>query len=130
MYNSSIPAKGLTYQELFTKAGLRVVREIIQEQVRVIDAAILTAHNSGFNRIEHELPTNFNINNLDKADAQTLIYSELLMIYKKPEKEGGKGFKNVTIDVGVKTILHINWLNGISEEERKRRKAYIINCSH
>ncbi len=121
-------SKGLTQRELFARSDRRIIQEIVSEQERVIDTAILTAHKAGFNQIEHELPQNFNINNLDKADAQTLIYSEILMMYKKPEGQGGKEVESVTIDVGIKPMLHIKWLNGMDDDERHVRKEYIKQC--
>jgi hypothetical protein len=129
MLTPSQPTKGLTQRELFAKSDRKIVREIVSDQERLIDASILTAHRSGFNHIEHELPVNFNISNMDKADAQTMIYSELLTIYKSPESAGGKGFENVHIDmISLKPILRINWLNGMDDDERRRRREYIRGC--
>ncbi len=112
--------KGVTIRELYSKSNRKIIDEIVRVQVKIIDASILIAHSSGFNYIEHELPVNFNINNLDKADAQTMVYSEILLIYTKPEPEG-KGFENIHIDVGLKPVLQINWLNGMDDMERSRR---------
>jgi hypothetical protein len=123
-----VPARGLTARSLFQKSNREIIRTIVQDQVKSIDSQIAAAHSSGFNRIEHELPVNFNINNLDKADAQTMVYSEILSIYKSPEPEG-KGFKEVYIDPGVKTTLHIKWLNGMDESERARRRQIILSCT-
>lgn len=123
------PVRGLTQRELFAKSDRRIIQDIVQEQVKVIDVEITTAHSAGFNHIEHELPVNFSINNLDKADAQTMIYSEILMLYKNPENQGGKGFEDVYIDVGLKPMLHISWLNGMDDDERKRRKEFIFSCT-
>lgn len=119
--------RGLTQRELYAKSDRRIVTDIVYDLVRVIDAAIQTAHSSGFCYIEHELPTNFGINNMNKTDAQTMIYSELLMLYSNPESEGGKGFSDCTIDIGIKTILKIKWLNGIDDAERIRRKSIIAS---
>jgi len=102
---------------------------VIREQITLIDSAITTAHCSGFNHVVHELPSNFNINNLDKKDAQTLIWSEILMTYKNPESLGGKGFESVRIEVGSRPLLHITWLNGMDDAERKRRKEFILACA-
>lgn len=118
---------GLTAHELFAKSDRSLIHEIVREQVKLIDAEIITAHTAGFNHIEHELPINFNINNMNKSDAQTMIYSELLMIYKNPIPEG-KGFNKVYIDGGLKSKLHIYWLNGMNAAERKRRNQFISEC--
>lgn len=115
----------LTLSELFRKGNRKMVDDIVREQVRIIDAAIQTAHAAGLDSVEHELPTNFTINNLNKADAQTLIYSEILLAYKRPESEGGKGFDRVFIDIGPKSKIIIQWLNGLSDSERERRQKII-----
>ena len=128
-YRPSVVSKGLTQRELFAKSDRRIVQDNVQDQIKLIDTSILTAHAAGFNHIEHELPTNFPINNLDKSDAQTMIYSEILMLYKNPESQGGKGFEKVYIDGGAKSILHIYWLNGMDENERARRKEFIYSCT-
>lgn len=124
----TIPARGLTAKTLFQKSNREIIKTIVQEQIKVIDSKIATAHSSGFNHIEHELPVNFNINNLDKADAQTMIYSELLSIYKKDEPDG-KGFEQVYIDPGLKTIFHVYWLNGMDNDEREERRKLISACT-
>ena len=123
-----IPARGLTARSLFQKSNREIIRAIVQDQVKSIDSQIAAAHSSGFNRIEHELPMNFNINNLDKADAQIMIYSEILSIYKSPEPDG-KGFDEVYIDLGVKKTLHIRWLNGMDEIERAPPRQLISSCT-
>jgi hypothetical protein len=120
--------RGVTAKSLFQKSNRDIIRAIVQEQVKVIDAKILAAHTSGFSHIEYELPVNFSINNLDKADAQTMIYSELLSIYKSPEPEG-KGFDNVFIDPGVRTLFHVYWLNGMDNDERDTRRKLIASCT-
>lgn len=119
--------RGVTARDLFQKSDRRVIQEIVTDQVKVIDAHINTAHGSGFSEITYELPTNFQINNMNKADAQTMIYSEILMIYKKPEPEG-KGFENVYVDIGIKSVMRISWLNGMDEDERERRLQFINGC--
>lgn len=125
----STPMTGLTARELFAKSDRKIIQEIVKEQVKLIDAAINTAHSAGFSQIEQELPTNFNINNMSKSDAQTMIYSELIMIYKNPEEQGGKGFEDVSIDyTATKAFLHIKWLNGMDPAEKERRKRIIRDC--
>lgn len=119
---------GLTVSELFAKSNRRHVDDVVREQIKIIDAKIQTAHSAGFNGIEHELPINFTINNMNKADAQTLVYSEIIKSYKTPEDEGGKGFEHVRIDIGPKSVLYINWLNGMDESEREERQNIIKSC--
>lgn len=122
--------RGITIKDLYKMSDRSITRELVEKQVLLIDQAILTAHQSGFNYIEHDLPTEFNINNMSKADAQTLIYSELVLKYKKPESEGGKGFDLTTIDIGIKSKLCIKWLNGMDNDEREERKRILCECIH
>lgn len=125
----AVKSRGITYSELFAKSDRRIIQDIVNDQIKVIDAKISIAHGSGFSEITYELPINFNINNMSKSDAQTLIYSEILMAYKLPEPNG-KGFGNVTIDMGMKSIIRIGWINGMDAEERERRNKYIKECMH
>jgi hypothetical protein len=117
---------GLTARELYKKSNRQHVTNCVKEQVKLIDAEINIAHNAGFNHIAYELPNNFQINNLDKADAQTLVYSDIIEVYTKSEDSGGKGFTETYIDVGTTTMLHIYWLNGMDDEERDERRAMIL----
>lgn len=118
---------GLTASELFTKSRRKIIQDIVKEQVRVIDTEINTSHSSGFNSIIYDLPVNFNISGMDKFDAQTIIYSDILYTYKNPEPIG-KGFKNVYIERGEPAKLYISWVNGIEDEERRQRLEFIKSC--
>ena len=111
---------GVTVDYLFKKSNRQPIKVIVDELVRIIDGRILTAHGQGFNEITHELPTNFAINNMNVKDAQIIIYSELLDIYKNPTR--GKKFSEVFIEFLPKsTIMHIKWVNGMDTTERDRR---------
>jgi hypothetical protein len=124
----TVAVKGLTARDLYSRSDRSAVHDAVYEQVKAIDAAILAANVSGFSRIEHELPTSFtNINNLSKADAQTLVYSEILMIYKLPEPDG-KGFTDTHILLGHRSILVISWLNGMESAERDTRQQFVRDC--
>ena len=122
-------SKGFTINTLYGSSNREIIRTLVLDQMKIIDTKIQTAHQSGFNRIEHELPTNFAINNMDKADAQIMIYSEIIGMYKKPVEQGGKGFDETFINLGTTTILSMQWLNGMDREERERRKKLIMECN-
>ncbi len=115
--------KGITALTLMQKSNRQLVKTFCDDLVKVIDAGIQTAHQTGFSEIEHELPINFNINGLDRQDAQTLIYSELIQIYLD------KGFANDNIGIefakGGRVLFHIRWVNGMEETEREKRKKII-----
>lgn len=116
----------VTQRRLFERSDRRTIHSIISEQTRVVDAAIQTAHEAGFSHVDHELPTVFQLANFDKSDAQLLIYSELVSLYKRDEAEGGRGFEDVTITIGPRSYLHIVWVNGMEEDERAMRRRIIL----
>lgn len=118
-------AKGVTAQLLYEKSNQATVKLIIDDIVRIIDAKIMAAHTNGFAEIEHELPTNFTINNMDVKDAQILVYSELIKIYKEKKK-----FTQVYLDFPSlkQSRIIIRWLNGMSVDEREQRKKLIEEC--
>lgn len=122
--------RGLTLSKLTQNSSRTIVQNIVREQIKLIDSAILSAHTSGFNRIEHQLPINFGINNMVKSDAQIMVYSEVILLLTTPEEEGGKGFTDVWIDItvaGNKAVLIVQWLNGMDSEEITERKKMIAS---
>lgn len=131
MTQPSLPTtklKGITAKSLHASSDRRIIEEIVSDQVKCIDMRIQTAHSSGFNQISYDLPTNFQINNMSKTDAQTMIYSEILSIYKNTEAEGGKGFDRVSIELGSIPKLFVEWLNGMDDFEREQRRKVIQSC--
>jgi len=120
--------KGLTLSKLTEKSDRAVINNIVRDQVKMIDSEIIIAHNAGFNRIEHPLPSNFGINNMDKKEAQLMIYSELISIYTTPENKNGKGFINVSIEISSKdltALFCVSWVNGMDIEEKKERQQLL-----
>jgi hypothetical protein len=120
--------KGVTAKDLLEKSSRPMVDIYVEDLVRKIDTEILTAHKLNKDSTTVELPTIFSINNMDKADAQTLIYSEIILLYKRPVEQGGRGF-NVRIDIGIRTFIHIKWINGMNDEEKNQRKKIIRDVS-
>ena len=117
--------RGLTAKELLGISNRQIIRSIVDGQVDVIDAEIKRSHAAGFSRITHDLPTNFNLNNMSLADAQTLIYSELILIYSE-QPPSGKGFEEVIIkSSATRPQLIIGWTNGMADEERTQRTEII-----
>jgi hypothetical protein len=114
--------KGITVQTLRSMENDDILQSIVNDQIAAIDSNIILAHKNGQSSVEYVLPVNFSIGTLNKADAQILVYSELITAYKKPMVSGGKGFVNTTINIGVVTTLYITWLNGLSDEEKDRRR--------
>ena len=117
----------ITAKLLLERTNRVYVDNIVADLVRTIDTHIATQHAAGFNSIEYELPVVFQINNMSKRDAQIMVYSDLLHIYRDPEPQG-KGFEDVRIVLGPRASLRIGWLNGMDGDERKKRLTYIESC--
>ena len=114
--------RGLTADELLRNSNRFIIKNICDEQVRLIDGNIQTAHKSGFSETEQELPVNFNIGSMDRYDAQIIIYSELVQIYID------KGYEEDNIGLEIrngKAVFHVRWLNGIEADERDKRRRII-----
>lgn len=107
---------------LLKSTEVQLVKNIIQSTTQYIDTKILEAHRLGFNHIRCELPTEFALNNMPLADAQLLIYSELLKLYSDPEDENGRGFD---VSLEQPNIMHIRWKNGLSQYDREDRMRII-----
>ncbi len=116
--------RGMTARDLYRKTDTGVLQDVITEQIRTIDSAIMSAHSAGMNSTSHELPVSFNINHMPVSDAQTLVYSELLMIYSSPEPHG-KDYPIVKIIMGPRSYIHIGWINGLDADEKAARKKII-----
>ena len=112
---------------LMTNANQQIINAIIQDNIYRIDARISIANQSGMCFVEYPLPTTLSINNMEKSDIQTIVYSELIKIYTKPENKGGKGFSDVCLKVisSDRIILRIQWNNGMTEDNRRERKKLI-----
>lgn len=113
----------ITLASLQRKSNRGAIKNVVDDLVRVIDGQIATQHAGGFSVAEVELPVNFNINGLSRIDAQVLVYSSLIDIYK------GKGWADEDIGIkmlpGERVLLVIRWLNGMDDEERKHRMKLI-----
>jgi hypothetical protein len=117
--------RGITVNSLRDVTSSDIIKTIIHDQIKLIDAKILSAHEASFCKIEYELPTNFAINGLEKADMQLIVYSELVKIYSTSTKEGGKGF-TVRVETGTISKLHIGWPNTIQNAEREERRRILM----
>ncbi len=118
----------LRHDRLIATSDRKILYDIINDQIRAIDATILSAHIAGFNQIEHVLPTCFNTSNMSNSDAQLFVFSEIVDLYKKPESAGGKGFVDTTITLSERPFLRIRWSNGIDAKERASR-VRILNAA-
>jgi hypothetical protein len=112
--------KELTAQSLLKRSNRYYITTILDNLAKNIDLKIITNHETGNCSIVYELPATFTINNMNVKDAQILIYSEILKRYID------KGFKDVNLEITPNnTLLHIKWLNGLTDEERINRMDFI-----
>lgn len=119
-------SKGVTASSLARRVNRTQIHGVVIDQVKAIDHAILTSHAAGFDQATCELPTNFSIGSMSKEEAQMMIYSELITLYKAPEP-AGKGFDKVSIDPGEKTYFYVGWNSGIEADERTNRTQIIAD---
>jgi len=124
----TVKSRGIDCHTLIARSDRSVLQEIVHKEIEVIDTAILAAHAGGFSQITYALPTTFAINNMNKKDAQTLVWSELLMIYKESPPYG-KGYDKVYIIPDVAPKIFIEWVNNMDDAERAKRRDYIRKCT-
>ena len=114
-----------TASSLRDRVNRKNFSEIIRTHVLAIDAQIEDTHASGGDNIIYELPLTFGIDNMDAKIQRTLVHSEIVALYSKPEQEGGRGMKQVKRirnNDERKMYIRIWWHNGMSESEMKTRE--------
>jgi hypothetical protein len=118
---------GYTIDSLSRNADNVFVRATVNDLVAAIMDKIIEANDNSGSKIVYELPCTFSmIPNLTRADAQLIVLSDVITIFKTPVAEGGKGFTNTRLICGPGAPkLEITWVNGMSEEERERRKQVL-----
>lgn len=127
----SFHPKGLTLTELLRTSNRDIVRIICDDQVKVIDEQLRIAKANGGSAIKYHLPINFDIIGMNRMDAQTLIYSELIEIYKQKEfqEENIKLQQESPNDI----YLCIRWVNGMDKDEKIKRlniiKRHLVDYS-
>ncbi len=92
----------------------------MNEIAKAIEFKILENHRMGLCELTFELPENFSIKNLDRCDAQLIIYSRLIEYFEE------KGFL-----VGVKltetdgSFIRVKWPSALDPQEKKRMQNVI-----
>lgn len=123
--------KTVNASSLYKLSNKSELDRIISIITKNIDAQIYTAHYSGYNQISFQLPTNLTMTNMEKDDAQTFVYSELLKIYGEKEPIG-RGFK-IKLSLNDNPTLFIQWVNGMDINEKEERlriiKKYSVSSS-
>ena len=119
MQNHFVTPRGVTTKDLTRRRDRKIATNIVNDQIRTIDAAITLADSSGFDYTTHELPINFDINNLTKCDAQLLIYSEIIRVYRD------KGFQVFLSMEENKSVLSLKWKNEMDQNEKIWRTQII-----
>ena len=99
-----------------------IADEIIKGICNQINVSIASAHRSGKNSVRVRLPSQITINNMSLGDAQTLVYSEIIDIYTRSERENGGGFDSCAIETDeTHHDFIVSWKNGMSRDERATR---------
>jgi hypothetical protein len=102
------------------KLDQNIIYGIVNAQIEAIDLRISQSHINGQSSVFYSLPDSFPIGQLDRIDAQTIIYSELITAYRDH-----KGYSDVKITLGDKPTLFVKWITGINETERRERLQII-----
>ena len=119
-YDNNKPP-GVTLESLNSRPKTEQMR-IVRDIVRVVDSAIVHAHSLNINHTQYELDIVYDIPGLSKEDARLFVYSEVIDIYTK------KGFTDIKLfQEATKTILQLNWVNSLPDDERIRRKQIVKN---
>lgn len=119
----------VTIESIRCNVGADAVKSLVDTQMEIIDDAILSTNSAGGNAIEHDLPINPIVAGLPRRQAELVIYTEILQLYRTSIKEGGKGFDRTYIKhVGNRNIIRIEWENVLSEDECKARQEYLRKC--
>jgi hypothetical protein len=117
-YDNNKPP-GVTLESLNSRPKTEQMR-IVRDIVRVVDSAIVHAHSLNINHTQYELDIVYDIPGLSKEDARLFVYSEVIDIYTK------KGFTDIKLfQEATKTILQLNWVNSLPDDERIRRKQIV-----
>jgi hypothetical protein len=114
----------MNIQKLSQASSRTLIRAQVEECVKFIDSLIETTHASGNNIINYSLPTNFVFDGYTLADAQLIVYSDLVAKYKTPIESGGKGFSE-TYYYSSPPRLVIRWKIGLTKSEREDRIAIL-----
>jgi hypothetical protein len=117
----------ITATAMLTSAEQAMIKlkPFIRDIVRSIDTGISVANASGKEMFVYDLPTTFDCIRVPRADAQILVYSELIRIYTSPHR----GF-TVKFVPGTRPKLGVSWKHGIPDSEKETRvnliKSYTV----
>lgn len=124
---------GLLARDLENTVGRNDVIATVNTLIEQIDAHIQECNEAGNTHADTELLQAVSVTGLPLAEAQAVVYSELLEIYASdPDDEvaPGKGFHNVKLIIettprGQVWYLHTEWKNMLSAAEKAERMAII-----
>lgn len=119
------PVRGYSCTKATSRGDNSTLRKIVGEIVTLIDGDVMIAHNNGFDKIHYVLPTTFAASPMNASDMRIYVYSELLMMYKKPYPLG-KGYPLVELNFDlVRPVLTVGWTNGLAPSDREARLKVI-----
>jgi hypothetical protein len=112
----------------FDDAGAHeFARETVEQIARAFDDQIRRCANESRTEARMVLPTHFVFGNFPAKDMQLIIYSDLIKLYTDPVAIGGRGLKQVYLDMANKErpIFIVQWKYGLAESERVARMKII-----
>lgn len=111
--NSDVSAAGLLTS---AESAMIKLKPTIRSLIKSIDSGIVLTNTAGKDTFTYDLPTTFDIPRLPRADAQIMVYSELIKVYTSPQR----GFA-VKIIPGVRPKIVLAWKHGITDAEKDAR---------
>lgn len=117
MSNSEVTAAAMLTS---AERAMIKLKPVIRGLIKSIDNGITVTNASGKDTFIYDLPTTFDCPCIPRADAQILVYSELIKTYSSPQR--GFGVKFIP---GVRPKIGISWKHGITEDEKDSRRDLI-----
>ena|SRR3989344_2685167 len=111
----------LTTDYLYKKSNNTQIKIHVDELIKAINYIILEKHRSGCSEISYELPEMFAIPNMERCDAQLIIYSKLIEHYE----EGGFTVKLKLNPDPEGSFINIKWFSNLDPKEKRRMEKLI-----
>lgn len=113
----------VTINSLSKATNNPLLKQVTRELITSIMGSIVDANENGKCMIEYDLPVSFIASGISKADAQLIVWTDVISALSLPVTEGGRGFKNVKLvrSGAERFTLIVAWDSGLTEDERTRR---------
>lgn len=112
-------ANKITNESLRDKKNTAIIRDVIRDEIKAIDDAINKAHNDNHDSIEYRLPEIFAIPNIERSDAQLVVYAEICEEYDR------RNLSPRLVCNNKGSFLTLRWSQSMSTRERTRLKKIL-----